>query len=267
MSAPVGISVTERTEGTRRVLEADGWEWVTSKDFGDDEPRISDEALAPKLGLVLRKLRELSGRHERAGNIAPRKVSPTVGETGGRPACQRWYTEADALFLVTRSERAEAIALTKAMIQVVIAVRRHLLSTVAVAAHGRRPPQRTPSPPPAPAGFVPSAYVLDMAQWTARMTRDTPESVMHAALVEWAKSVQDQRDRGYGPAVPKALPGAGRWLLVTVSDGIYEVLERQAYTLGFTPTPSLVAASASRALQGLSILVDALTAVPREAMR
>lgn len=80
--------------------------------------------------------------------MSPR-VYRTVRQTGGRPGNQRWYTEADALFLVTRSEKAEAVALTKAMIQVVIAVRRHLLSTVAVVAHSRRPP--VPRLPPAPA--------------------------------------------------------------------------------------------------------------------
>lgn len=90
-------------------------------------------------------------------------------ETGGRPSCQRWYTEADALFLVTRSEKAEAVALTKAMIQVVIAVRRHLLSTVAVVAHSRRPP--TPRLPPSPAP-VPEARQLPPPM---RRFRDLPE--------------------------------------------------------------------------------------------
>lgn len=176
MSAPVGISVTERTEGTRRVLEADGWEWVTAEEFGDDEPRISDEALAPRLGMEVRRMRELSERHEQAGNVSPR-VCRTVRQTGGRPGNQRWYTEADALFLVTRSEKAEAIALTKAMIQVVIAVRRHLLSTVAVVAHSRRPP--SPRLPPVPEdrqlpARVPPGTLGDLADWpeVVRYVRD-----------------------------------------------------------------------------------------------
>ena len=168
MSAPVGISVTERTEGTRRVLEADGWEWVTGQDFGDDEPRIADASLAPKLGMTVPHIRELSERHERAGNVSPR-VYRIVRQTGGRPGNQRWYTEADALFLVTRSEKAEAVALTKAMIQVVIAVRRHLLSTVAVVAHSRRPP--VPRLPPSPAP-VPEARQLPPPM---RRFRDLPE--------------------------------------------------------------------------------------------
>lgn len=153
MSAPVAIKVSERFEGTRRVLEADGWEWVTSEEFGDDEPRISDKNLAPRMGLPLNKVRQLSERYESARHIDPKKVYPAVGETGGRPSCQRFYTEADALFLVTRSDKAEAIQLTKGMIQVVIAVRRHLAATVAVRAHDRAlPAAKTPEsrqlPPP-----------------------------------------------------------------------------------------------------------------------
>ena len=93
------------------------------------EPEIPDTALAPRLGIDLHKLRQLSGRHERAGNIAPRKVSTTVVETpavGGRPGTQRFYNEVDALFLVTRSETPKAIALTKEMIRVYSLVRRGL---------------------------------------------------------------------------------------------------------------------------------------------
>jgi hypothetical protein len=73
-------------------------------------------------------LRELSARHESAGNIAPR-VYRTVRETGGRPGNERRYGEADALFLVTRAETPKAIALTREMIQVFIAARRGLWPT------------------------------------------------------------------------------------------------------------------------------------------
>lgn len=109
-----------------RCVRVGDWT-LTAPGAEGTEPEIPDTALAGRLGLPLHKLRELSGRHEKAGNIAPRVVSPTVGETGGRPARQRFYTEADALFLVTRSEAPQAVALTKEMIRVYMAARRGLL--------------------------------------------------------------------------------------------------------------------------------------------
>lgn len=99
------------------------------------EPEIPDTDLAPRLGMQIHKLRELSGRYERGGDIHPRvEVSPAVGGTpesqrnpGGRPARRRFYNEADALFLVTRSEAPKAVALTKEMIGVYMLARRGLL--------------------------------------------------------------------------------------------------------------------------------------------
>lgn len=95
------------------------------------EAEIPDTDLAQKLGMTPHHLRELSARHESAGNIQPR-VNRTVRESknGGRPGIQRFYSEADALFLVTRSDRPEAIALTKEMIRVYMLVRRGLLAPV-----------------------------------------------------------------------------------------------------------------------------------------
>lgn len=177
MSAPLNnVAVAERVEGTRRILESDGWEWVIAPDeFGDDEPRIADTHLAPRLGLPLHKLRQLSERYEKAGHVTPkvlravRQTSDRASEVstamvgtpeshknrGGRPGKARFYSEADALFLVTRSEASGAIALTKAMIQVVLTIRRHLAATVPVKGHARKLPGTKALPAPAPVQYIP----------------------------------------------------------------------------------------------------------------
>lgn len=191
MSAPVGISVTERTEGTRRVLEADGWEFVVGEEFGTDEPLIADEALAQHIGIEVESLRKLVRRHAgqtpdavsgvcESPNVSPIPYSRTVrrftkaGQNRGEITVNGFMlTEADALFIVTRSDAPRAVSLTKAMIQVFIAVRRHLLSTVAVVAHSRRPP--TPRLPPAPA-VVPEARQLPAPPPASfMMFRDLPD--------------------------------------------------------------------------------------------
>ena len=115
-----------------RIVRVGEWSMVVR---GDDtaEPEIPDTLLAPRLDLPLHKLRELSARHEKAGHIFPRAVYPTVGGNRGRPGKQRFYTEADALFLVTRSEAAGAVALTREMIRVFMLARRGLLRPAAPA--------------------------------------------------------------------------------------------------------------------------------------
>lgn len=118
-------------ESAHRLVRVGRWNLIVHGATGTD-PEIPDTELAPLLGMTLHHLRELSGRHEKAKNIDPR-VYRTVRETGGRPAKQRFYNEADALFLVTRSDKREAIALTKEMIAVYMAARRGLLRPVFVA--------------------------------------------------------------------------------------------------------------------------------------
>lgn len=126
-SNPVFVSeVIGDGAAAHRLVRVGDWTFTVPGREGT-EPEIPDTELAPRLDLALHKLRELSGRHEKAGNINPRVVSPTVGETGGRPSRQRFYNEADALFLVTRSETPKAIALTKEMIGVYMLARRGLL--------------------------------------------------------------------------------------------------------------------------------------------
>ena len=118
-----------------RIVRVGDWS-LTVPGAEGTEPEIPDTELAPRLGMHLHNLRKLSGRYEHAGHIRPRvEISPTVEGTpesqrnpGGRPARRRFYTEADALFLVTRSEAPGAVGLTKEMIRVYMAARRGLLS-------------------------------------------------------------------------------------------------------------------------------------------
>lgn len=199
-------NVIENSPNDRRMVQVEGWT-LTIGTEPDAEPEIADADLAVRLGLPLRKLRELSSRHENAGNINPRKVYPTVGESkkGGRPSCERFYGEADALFLVTRSERPEAVALTKEMIRVYMLARRGLLSPPAsdpavmvalaalsqqVAALSRQvaaqqaPPvvhAALPAPRPARSGVIHDApYPIDPASWRRKILSfiDTPGTLI-----------------------------------------------------------------------------------------
>lgn len=108
------------------------------------EPEIPDDALAARLGLADNDLRSLARRHAAAGNIAPRAYRRTVrrftkgGRNRGEVTVDGFmFNEADALFLVTRSETPRAVALTREMIAVYMAARRGLLPRPAPAA----PPQ------------------------------------------------------------------------------------------------------------------------------
>ena len=123
---PVFVSeVIGDGDDARREVRVGNWT-LTAPGTEGMEPEIPDDAIASRLGMEVRRLRELSERHEKAGNITPR-VCRTVRQTGGRPGIARFYTEADALFLVTRSEAPQAVALTKEMIRVYMAARRGLL--------------------------------------------------------------------------------------------------------------------------------------------
>ena len=130
-AACVSAVIGEGAEA-HRIVRVGDWTLTVPGEAGT-EPEIPDTALAEKLGLPLRKFRELSGRHEASENITPRIKSHggTYSGQRGRPGMQRFYTEADALFLVTRSETPKAIALTKEMIGVYMLARRGLLAPVA----------------------------------------------------------------------------------------------------------------------------------------
>jgi hypothetical protein len=203
-------NVIESSPNDRRMVQVEGWT-LTIGTEPDAEPEIADADLAPRLGMELKRLRELSERHEQAGNINPRKVDPnkshgtTYPRGRGRPGTQRFYGEADALFLVTRSERPEAVALTKEMIRVYMLARRGLLSPPAsdpavmaalaalsqqVAALSQQvaaqqaPPMvhaALPAPRPARSGVIHDApYPIDPASWRRKILSfiDTPGTLI-----------------------------------------------------------------------------------------
>jgi hypothetical protein len=107
--------------------------YLVRSDFGDSEPRIHDLELAKRLGYERpRKIRELIERHLRDGNLNESGVRPTVGQTsakGGRPATEYWLDQASALFVASQSGTEKAIAITKEVIAVFIAVRNGSLRT------------------------------------------------------------------------------------------------------------------------------------------
>lgn len=109
-----------------RIVRVGEWSMVARGADDVAEPEIPDTMLAPRLGLEVRRLRWLSEKHEKAGNITPR-ICLAASQNRGRPGKQRFYTEADALFLVTRSEAEGAVALTREMIRVFMLARRGLL--------------------------------------------------------------------------------------------------------------------------------------------
>lgn len=130
-SNPVFVSeVIGDGADAHRIVRVGEWSMVVRGADDAAEPEIPDTLLAPRLGLEVRRLRWLSDKHERAGNIAPR-ICLAASQNRGRPGKQRFYTEADALFLVTRSEAAGAVALTREMIRVFMLARRGLLRPVA----------------------------------------------------------------------------------------------------------------------------------------
>lgn len=169
-------TVTERVEGTRRILESGGWELTIGEEFQTSEPLIADEVIAKHLGVEVESVRRLIRRHAAPQtpdtasgvsgepNIVPVPYTRTVrrmtrgGQNRGEITVHGFMlTEADALFVVTRSDSPRAIAFTKKMIAVYMAVRRHLAATVPVKGHARKLPGMKALPAPAPVRYVPLA--------------------------------------------------------------------------------------------------------------
>lgn len=156
----------------------------------EGEPTIGDEALATHLNVPLRQLRELAKRHRAAGNISGSEVYRTVRFTssdpgkGGRPGHGFLYTEADALFLVTRCETPKAVAATKTMIAAFIAARRQLAATPESPALPPPPPpaKALPSPPPAvPSGLMTRSGIHD-ERWSRMRTRKVTLMALAAGI-------------------------------------------------------------------------------------
>lgn len=200
-----------------RLLRVAGWTLT----LRGEEPLIPDEDLSVRLGLPLHKLRQLSGRHEEAGNIAP-EVSTTVVETGGRPGKRRLYNEADALFLVTRSETPKAVALTREMIRVYMLARRGLLtqqgeapmaalraevSRLAALVDDLRARPQVTAPPAAPPVTQPDyrtrlVEALTAAHWSVRqaaLALGMPRRTLYRHVLRAGLTDTVRRMRGHAP--------------------------------------------------------------------
>lgn len=185
MSAPA-ITVETRTEALRRVLRAPvtGREMSVWADAPDDEPRIRDIDLATWLGYTRpRAARDLIKRVWPA-NKAP-YVRSTVERTsmpkGGARAVtvqEYWLTEAESLKFIARSETPVAEAILDEIIAVYMAVRRHLVSTIPVKAHERRPAERFL--PPVGTQFRPPTGDLAPPDLKPKLPPPTPSALQPA---------------------------------------------------------------------------------------
>lgn len=199
MSAPSPIAFETRVESTRRILTAPRWEFSIWNDSDDGEPRIRDVDAAARLGYVQpRSVRKLIQRiwPGNQGLCVRSTVERTQMPTGGTRETQVrevWLTEAQLLKLCARSETPIAEAILDEMIQVFIAVRRHLLSPVPVAANE---PDRSATGSREGVGFVPSERVMKLAQRLAPVCRATPEELLATPLEAWASEMESHIQSG-----------------------------------------------------------------------
>ena len=104
------------------VLHEGGLEFRST----DGEPRIRDLDLAAQLGYE--RPRDIRKPIEKFSNEIGvcATVAQTSGPKGGRPTDEYWLTEAQALFIVAKSETAKATEILKLVIGAFIAVRRQI---------------------------------------------------------------------------------------------------------------------------------------------
>ncbi len=118
-------------DDAHRLARMGAWTLVVpADDVTAERPRIRDVDLGERLGYTRTKdIRLLAREHEKAGNINPFHVRAAVARTGAvsRTEDEMWFSEEDALWLVSQSKTTKAVALTKEMIRVYTMVRRHLL--------------------------------------------------------------------------------------------------------------------------------------------
>lgn len=176
---PVGnteITVHGRGKSARKVVHVEDWTltvWTTA----GEEPRIRDLDLAQRLGFDRpRKIRDLIRRSFEKGerpHVRPAVERTSMPRGGERETTvsEFWLTEAEALFIATRSRTAKATALTKEMIDVYIAARRGLLSLPTPV----RPPSRMD---------VLAAQVSQMTQAVTAMTATVAALVARGPLPE-----------------------------------------------------------------------------------
>jgi hypothetical protein len=247
MSAPLNTAVRERVEGTRRILESDGWELTIGEEFETDEPLIADEVVARHLGIEVESVRRLIRRHAApqtpdtasgvsgAPNITPvpyiRSVRRTTrsGQNRGEITVSGFMlTEADALFVVTRSDSARAVSITKKMIAVYMAVRRHLATSVAVEAHTRSLPSRKALPVPAAPGLTSRLTPAQTATLRAAAKKAglPVEDFVDRSVEQWIRSLAAQIKH---PSKHRtAFMGYIRTAVVPITEGLYEAVEEKA---------------------------------------
>lgn len=116
------------TKSTAIVRVVDGW----SVTMDGDEPTILDEELGTRLGFARpRKIREVIERMISDGILNDSDIRPALGQnTGGRgrPATAYHLGETAAYLVCTRSNTKNAIAITRQIVKVFIAVRRGQLA-------------------------------------------------------------------------------------------------------------------------------------------
>lgn len=220
MSAPT-ITVETRTEALRRVISApaQGWEFSIWEDQADSQPRVRDIDAATRLGYArprdVRKTIERIWPEDKRPScraaVAHQLVGPGGKGTRTYTVQEYWLTEAELLKLCARAETPIAEAILDEMIAVYMAVRRHLVATVPVKAHERKPPQLTPSqrflppagvqfrpptgdlPPPAPKPQLPAPapkpqgqYIIELNGTSVRVSQVIAEHTPRDPASAWA---------------------------------------------------------------------------------
>lgn len=113
------------------TITVDGSPWTLDCSQDDGEPRIRDLDLAEKLGYERpRKIRDLIQRLVCEGKFNDSDICPTVGQNAGkrgRPSTEYHLNEEQALYVIAKSETAEADRLLKVMIRVFVLARKGLL--------------------------------------------------------------------------------------------------------------------------------------------
>lgn len=248
MGEPVFVSrVMGEGASAHRIVRVAQWEFRAPEGDAHRELLIADADLAPRLEMHLHNLRKLSRRYERSKDINPRiEFCPAVEETpkshgnqGGRPARRRFYSRADALFLVTRSEAPGAIELTKEMIRVFLAAMEGLL---------------------VPAGHLP-------AEDAARLRREL-EDVRAGGLAGVIGPVRAERDilaplAKAAPLHPKGKRAGLRWLNNKLRNAVGHNGEKSAWRL----LPAVDLADAQRALEKAADDLAALRAAAAAAQQ
>lgn len=121
----------------RHMVHVNGWELavMAGEGEGEQELRVRDIDLGERLGFDRpRDVRKLIERYAKTGEITPLSNRATVARfdsagnsRGSIEVTEYWLDEADALFVIAKSDTTKANALTREMIRVYMLARRGLL--------------------------------------------------------------------------------------------------------------------------------------------